>query len=65
MPKKYNSFTKENDRFKLNLIGENNKIQFIGSTPGTILTLLCTIICIIIFANLVISMESGEKDTIS
>ena len=65
MPKKNNSFTKENDRFKLNLIGENNKIQFIGSTPGTILTLLCTIMCIIIFANLVISMESGEKDTIS
>jgi hypothetical protein len=49
----------------MNMIGENNKIQFIGSTPGTILTLICAIISISMFINLNISMLSGENDQLN
>jgi hypothetical protein len=46
----------------MNLIGENNYIQFIGSTPGIILTLLCLILSIFVFATMLINMEAGDND---
>jgi hypothetical protein len=53
---------KNNHKFKLNLIGESNITKYIGSTPGIILTLICSIICTTIFASLIDSMLSGEND---
>jgi hypothetical protein len=62
MSKKIISSPKIDQKFKMNLIGENNIVQFIGSTLGTILTLICALFCILMFASLIISMLSGEKD---
>ncbi len=49
-------------KFKMNIIGENNMIQFIGSTPGIMLSLLCSFICISMLVSLIISMQNGEND---
>ncbi len=62
MSKKKISSPKINQKFKMNLIGEKNIVQFIGSTPGTFLTFICAIFCIFLFASLIISMLNGEKD---
>ena len=56
MPKNNIFEIKDSRKFKLNLIGENNYVKFIGSTPGAILYLFCCILFLTIFLNLVISM---------
>jgi hypothetical protein len=53
---------KDSQKFKMNLIGENNIVQFIGSTPGIILTLICAIISFYMFVSIILSMNSGEND---
>ncbi len=62
MSKRKLTLIKDSQKFKLNLIGENNIVQYIGSTPGIILSLICATICISMLISLIISMESGEND---
>jgi hypothetical protein len=50
---------KDFTKFKMNLIGENNKVRLTGSTPGKILSLICAIFYIFILISLIISMFSG------
>jgi hypothetical protein len=62
MSKQKISSLENNHKFKLNLIGENNNVQLIGSSPGKIFTLICAIFCFTIFVTLIVSMISGEND---
>jgi hypothetical protein len=56
MPKKNIFEIIDNKKFKLNLLGENDDVKFIGSIPGAIIFIICSILCLTIFLNLVISM---------
>jgi hypothetical protein len=53
------------NKFKLNLIGENNEIQFIGSTPGIILTMLSALLALLLLADFISVMNSGKNDKYS
>ncbi len=45
------------------MIGENNFYRWISSSYGIILLVLMTVFIITTFVNLLIEMESGNKDS--
>ncbi len=53
------------NKYKMNLIGENDHVKFIGSIPGIIISLAGFIMVIMLLTNFLLTMYSGENDKIS
>ena len=48
------------NKYKVNLLGENNFYRWVASTYGIFLLLLLTIFIIVTFVNLLMEMLSGD-----